>query len=499
MANSEKLTFSVRKDIALSTARVAFASVAIFAATECAPKIIGQSLNDNFPTTRFDQTLNDQKRYNLSDYETNELLISKHKSQREGLINVYDDLLHTNLTEKQKDTIREERISIVLDGAEILKRLPFNKTLEVDRDKKIVTLGEKEFNLKSTNSLFMIDSIISTALSANETGNTRVSQMKAKRDLQDLLWLSEQDFQIGFTEFSSVLPTEEKLISTARMCKKLAELGYPVPKIEFELELKDASGRYIKDLDLFKIGGISVHIREERAVIGNEGQGKTVVHELAHFQADVNGKMNQDKFDTTVKKAQKTANLQEEDVKKSHVTGYATTSNKEDYAETITLYFWDGEWFRRKLNELRDNESPEYSILKAKYDFAKAFFNGEEYTSDGIVFYPKPGEVFEVIHDPTHKKSIDLWASPYSIGDETNWSGFIRGSSEKVIILDGPKQIISPTGEKVMAVKVKGGAFYDTYEFSENTYDFNEGWIIADYLLGDKLTPIGSAVTNDNK
>lgn len=499
MANNEKLTFSVRKDIALNTARVAFASAAILAATECAPKIIGQSFNDNPPTTRFDQMLKDQKRYNLWDYQTNELLISKHKSQREGLINVYDYLLHTDLTEKQKDTIREERISIVLDGAEILKRLPFNKTLEVDRDKKTVTLGEKEFNLKSTNSLFMIDSIISTALSANEIGNTRVTQMKAKRDLQDLLWLSEQNFQIGFDEFSSVLPTEEKLISTARLCKKFVELGYPIPKIKFELELKDASGRYIKDFDLFEIAGIGVNIGDEKIVVGNEGQGQTVVHELAHFQADVNNKVNQNKFDAAVSRAQKTANLQEEDVKKSHVTGYATTNNREDYAETITTYYWYGDDFRRKLNELRDNESPEYSILKARYDFAKAFFNGEEYTSDGILFYPKPGEVFEIIHDPTHQKPLDLWASPHSIGDETNWSGFLRGSSEKVIILDGPKQIISPTGEKVMAVKVKGGAFYDNYEFSENTYDFNEGWIIADYLLGDKLTPIGSAITKDSE
>ena len=100
------------------------------------------------------------------------------------------------------------------------------------------------------------------------------------------------------------------------------------------------------------------------------------------------------------------------------------------------------------------------------------------------------GDVYKLSDpDTQERRYVRLWKNYNSIN--TGESTGIVNDGDEMMVIEGPVEVITRNGEKVKAVKVQRGSFDgNKYQFTESPFD-SAGWLIADYWLGEKLTPIG--------
>jgi hypothetical protein len=162
------------------------------------------------------------------------------------------------------------------------------------------------------------------------------------------------------------------------------------------------------------------------------------------------------------------------------VSEYAKTNNFEDYAETMMHYFYLGNDFRNTLKLARETESPVYEVLKAKYEFMREFFEGQEFSLEGKIFKPQIDD-FIFIDDPDpYLESIPLAFEPPSVGDENiNTEGTISLYDGAVVkIIDGPVE----AHHEYMGMERN----YYKVEFELSSGETVEGWI-SDIWFGGTL------------
>ncbi|HVZ12136.1 MAG TPA: hypothetical protein VG965_03840 [Patescibacteria group bacterium] len=490
MAVSEMVRGIVTKENAAFGAGIIAASALGLSAGHVAPSVVTDLYHDAFPTTEVTRSAYVLDQYkNQDSKEQTQTLIHDYRSQRTALVALYDWNIPTTRSKTERNAVKQQRINTTLEGAGILQRLPYDKTIRIDSHSKTVEIGDISLDLNNTYQLFLADGIISNSLTVQDQNSAVTVQMEAYLRLQNTLWLAKQKLPIKFDKFAFALPPDDLLLNIARMYRKMEELNYPIGKTHFTTKrMGSAAGNYHARIDLPQVGRIFGGFID----INNEASSVTISHENAHYQADVNREVKQATFDSSVLKFD--SGLTDKEKEEARVSKYANTDDKEDYAETIEYYFTNGEEFRRKLTKLRLDDSSSYAGLKARYDFAKAFFKDEEYVGDGNIFYPKPGDVYQVMKPDDDKVThIDLWDDPATIG--------IGGQSvdtvneyEDLRIIEGPVEITTDSGDQVYAVKVRKGVFKaEDYSFTDSPYQLKDGaWIVANYFLGSKLTPIGS-------
>ncbi len=446
-------------------------------------------------TTRI--SLEEQQRLRLPQ-ESVEFLHSNifgaHSISREAFINFFDSQIDLGASPDTLAFIRQKREELIIQGARVANLFGGDIKLDVEGSKKALTIDGNVFDFSIPYHIFLADAIIEEFLISEHPYLAKSERLASRKNLGDLMWLARQNLPIQVSEFTFSLPVEDHFINAARFYRKLNELGYLTSEsVRFKrYEAKDA--------------GAGWHTPDVEIVVTNNSDGYTIIHEEAHRLAyESRSKIpsiSDETFNREVMSAMGKSNHLGWDGPDAYINpGVIFDEEKniklpedilvEDYAETISFYFSRGELFRRKLTELRINNSPYYPVLKAKYEFGKKVFKGEEYVG-GEVFNPTEGDVFRISDPDTQKgRYVGLWGEPSLINQDGNQIGIVM-DTDKVRIVEGPVEIISKYGEKVLAVKVSKGYFDpDKYTFAD--YDFgSEGWLIANYWFGEKLTPVGS-------
>jgi len=416
--------------------------------------------------------------YNLKedlDDNSKELLISTYLDARQSFANFADYEFKTNYNDETRNFVSEQREKIVLDGCNLLGRLGMD--IKVSTDGRFVEFLGLTFHLENTYDQLLLDQIVfqEIAMARAEEHVGTIDKFQALKRQSDLIWLAQHNLPITFTNDSFPLITDDTLVYISRFYRTIKDLDYPIPET---IDYKIYPGR----------GSVGRYFGSVVEITNNSGP-EAIVHESAHFQADVNKKFGQREFNKRVNRAKQDIVLNFEDhmyINKGVLDKSWTDDPEiEDYAETIKVYFSDGVAFRRRLKELELLGDPAFPILKVKYDFAKEFFGGKEFVKMGGEFQPIFGDIFE-ISDPDKRLGSGIFLRP---DPNLNRDGSypVVHDTYKVLIDDGPVDFFDPeTGVTkrlwhVQLVDFPG----EPYEY----HNLNEsGWVSQDWL-GDKLTP----------
>jgi hypothetical protein len=397
------------------------------------------------------------------------VLIDQYALAKMAFTSYGDYELLTDYSEGTKRFLKEGRRSILIDGVNLINKIEEHDNIELDEEKDIVRLnvGEGfEFILGDTYDEFLLSGIIDQTLVIDDKRKPPKERDKAISNLQDLFWLSKTDLPIEFYEGSFAFPDTQILLNTSRLYQTLSRLGYSIsPEIKFvpySAETESAG-----------------HFEHDGTLILESGSGRgAIVHEEGHQQAFKNTKFGQEEFNKIFNDA---VNRYAVDPKNTniYISDYALTNLKENYAETFETYFLDGDIFRTRLKELRAADIRSYYVLQTMYDFFKDFFHGEQYSKNGKIFDPQPGDFF-LISDPNPGRNIELTEEPLS--------GDLVGSTKNldtVKIIEGPVDF--PYSSGVMRKwKIQVNSIYQENGARVKDYSPLEGWI-WELWLGEEL------------
>ena len=382
-------------------------------------------------------------RNDAGDQDYEKLLISEYHLAKESFNGFSGYELKTNYSDDTLEFIQDSRRVLLTDGADLVNRITNSEEFVIDQDEGWILAEDVVFNFRDTYQEFILDGIITQFLVISHPDSSAVSKFEATKKKEDLFRLARQNLPIVVNVDSFGFPPENLLINMARFYQEIKRLGYPVPSeilFKFYPGNGPAGGYYDQTDDFF--------------VTNNSGDG-TVIHEWAHHQADENIEFSQQSFNETVRRGldKQGLSLTEESVYVN--SGVIDLLNPEgtlveDYAETIRLYFEDGVGFRKLLKTLYLGNEAAYEVLLAKYEYAKDFYGGKEFLSNGEEFKPKPGDIF-FIDDPDPSRT-PIGLRPEPIFEPI--SGPVVYKDDTVEIIEGPEEVEVPSGGKAKMWKV---------------------------------------------
>ncbi|MEK7580832.1 MAG: hypothetical protein AAB512_00985 [Patescibacteria group bacterium] len=397
-------------------------------------------------------------------------LINNYYLGRIGLDTFSDFELKTEKSDEIKKTISEKRIKLAFLGAEILAKEVPNKNIAFDEKNGIITFEGRYFDVKNPRHLFILDELIEQNLYLLDSDKSPQEKYKASLWIEDLNWLADSQVPVQFEANDIGYPADGSLRALARFYRTLDGVGIK------NLPKKIIYVPYLMDKDTGYAGGIYRSENQEIDVSESSGPD-TIPHEEGHHQAYKNADFNQDKYNQLVAEAKaKTKNGYDE--KDVYITPGVIDAGKmrsnvevEDYAETMGAYFWDGVAFRRRIQELKYAKSDAAIVLEAKYDFAKLFFKGLEFTKEGEVFSVQIGDVFAISDSDPVKEPIPLRQEPMQNTVKT----YYVLDTNSVKILEGPITTIFRE-EEVIMWKVEISSKEKDVGFVEK-HDAGQGWI----------------------
>lgn len=415
---------------------------------------------------------------NIEQFRNN--LIRDYLTAKDSFLNFSNYLLVTENSEDNQKFIREGRLDLVFDGADLLKRVT-RQSIDIDRDSKSISYLNLNFDLNNTYQLFLIERIISENLELNNTELGGLFNLQHQENIDDLIWLAYANLPIEFEEFAVSYPQDNILIQTARFYRKIKQLGYQTDsKIVFTRHKEGGSVGWFDPDTKFRY-------------ITEKASPETIFHEEGHYQAKVNPKFSQDKFNQIFLEADGSFKPGAFSVNSFVNPNYQLSRDsidstlKEAYADTIKKYYSDGIDFRRVLKELYLSNDPAFPIIKAQYDFGQSFFGGEEYLELGEIYDPKSNDIFTISFPAPDQNGIKLASEPTL---EENYLEHKVFDSDIVVILENPKEVpllknMSGGWEKIRMVKVEV-TNPDTEDFGKQQENPKIGWI-WDLWLGDKI------------
>lgn len=437
------------------------------------------------PLERLEERISASEKNPPSSEEVKRYLIANYYLGKAGLEAFSDFELKTGDSDEIKKTIAQKRIKLALLGAEILAIQEPSKNILVDEQKGEVTFEGRYFDIKNPRHLFILDEVIEQNVFLIDPNKKPQEKYKASKWIEDLNWLADSNVPVQFEESEIGYPPYGSLRALARFYRTLDSLGIvDLPsKIDYVPHLIDEKLGYA--------GGIYDDGVEEIQISKSSG-ADTPVHEEAHHLAYRDKDYSQQKFNEVVDEAKREFQIII-DPKNVFISPYVldsamngiSTTEFEDYAETINKYFWDGVAFRRRVAELKYTNSDAAYILAAKYEFAKRLFGGKEFTKEGEVFAVEIGDVFSISDPDPAKLVIPLRQEPKEITVQTDFVS----DTNSVKILEGPV-VTTYKGEEVKMWKVEGGDISPQGEFGP-TDNMKQGWI-SETWFGDKILAKGA-------
>lgn len=411
--------------------------------------------------------------------EFNRFLIAQYQQARVAFHGYSEYELKTDYSDNTLEFVQNGRRALLIDGSDLVNRIANGQELVIDQDEEWIQTGDVVFSFGNTYQEFILNGIITQSLVMNHPGFSPPSKLEAKKKREDLLWLARQDLPVVVKPDSYGLPPENVLINMARFYREIKRLGYPIPsEILFKFYPGEGPG-----------GGYDDRTNE-MFITNNSGEG-TVIHEWAHNQADENEEFGQGMFNERFfpdSESLTPVDLNFEFFVNPGVLGKDSIEGvmNEDYAETIRMYFEDGVGFRLLLKTLYIGDKTAFDVLWAKYNFAREFFGGKEFLTNGEVFKPKPGDIFS-IRDPDPSR-VPIGLRPEPIFDPVSGTPVVY-DSDTVEIVEGPKEVKMSDGDKakmwkvVVVFPISGLGKEEILVYSESS-----GWI-WDIWLGSKSLP----------
>ena len=278
-----------------------------------------------------------------------------------------------------------------------------------------LTIGRITFDLSKPRDFHLASAIVDTKiLQKFWEGETQSQDLKRQEDarrafeeaetnLRYLYYITEKLNNIYFTRESYLYFPTELFVAMAKVTQALEKHGYPLPKtIMVAKTIEDNAGSYV-DHDRPN-SPLTVILRGNTSDSG-------VIHEWGHFLSDISDSANLKNYQQIVEAVKLLYTNQAMDFKNQYVSEYAQKNIKEDYAETFEWYFWFGDDFRAKLEELKTKDPTAYQILQVKYDFFKNIdFEGEEFHNRGVSFAEETQTKIEV-------ETKDQIQTNYQVGD----------------------------------------------------------------------------------
>ncbi len=398
---------------------------------------------------------------NQSDYSG---LILDYRSAKESFIEYAEFSLKNDSSRENIDDIHEKRKQLTLDGFFIAQELSQDGTFKIIDNNSVQAEGA-EFDLENELDLYIADAIVNQKLTIYLDGESKYA---ANRNIEDLLWLKGAGLPLSFEKDTFIFPHEAILLNTSRFYRTIIDLNYPIPnEIRFRINKNDPyAGGFFDQIDKIDITDVA--------------DTKTIVHEGAHHQADENEMFGQERFESLVASAEARASV-EHQLPDSYINPEILDDpnvnfESEDYAETIAFYFTRGAAFRNALNTLYVENNQAYYVLDAKYKFAKYFFQGKEYMSDGEEFVPGVGDVFKILDEHATYSGIYLRPEPGYVDDSTYKKVY---DGDWVRVLEGPVEVEHNKRGARKVWRVERGFYNYSLEFE--SYD-ESGWISEDWL-----------------
>lgn len=414
------------------------------------------------------------------------IILADYINARAGAMESTSYSLVANYNDKTKEYVKEQRYFLAMDGVQLMKSYLGWGNVNIDESNKKVTLPNgRVFDISNSTDLILLDQITHNIISA-ELAQSDLKQ-EYLRKATDASWLAGSNIDLKITSETFIFPPNDTLIDLSRFLQKTKQLGYPdPPDITYDpySENVNYAGVYFH--------GLLPVLDNEGIELNAAGDSQTPVHELAHHQAQHNPNFGQAKFNKVVEEAM--TSIQKSgyrlDSNGMFVSRYAQTNSSEDYAETISSYFVRGGQFREDLKRvyekgLIDVSRKEYLVLAAKYQFARDFFNGDQYTSDGNLFDPKKGDTFSIDDPSIDGGAINLRQGPSFDSDLKTKNTVVN--TDRVTIIEGPVPAIDPD----LNIPIN---FYKV--INRNGIDQKEGWL-SDLWFGDKQEQMLSNTNNN--
>lgn len=402
--------------------------------------------------------------------EFKDFLFAQYELGRAGLEGFAEFQLKTDKSEEIKRIVAKKRTELAFLGAEILN-LESDQAYKVDRIKGEITADGRAFDVGRDRDLFIVDEIINSNLKAIDKDKPGMERLRAKESVDDLLWLKDSNINLRFDSRNIGYPYEGSLALLARFYRKLDSMG--VDNFAKEITFVDS----IKDDALGFTGGLYFPDEEKILISGSGGQ-VAAAHEEAHHQSDINEVFGQANFDKVVADARQKFDITR-DNRDAYISPWVIdipniNPDKEDYAETIAQYYYDGVAFRSRIQELKYKNDRAAEVLEAKYNFAKKFFNGESYTLGGEPFNVQAGDVYTIVDTDPAGIPISLRETP--IGDADSFPMVRNGNQVKIV--EGPVKALYRGREVNMwnVVPVLSIANYD------QNFDVAGGWVSEEWL-----------------
>lgn len=434
-------------------------------------------LNGDDPLKRLEELIKFPENNPPSPEVVKQYLINNYYLGRIGLDAFSDFELKTGDSDEIKKTIGDKRIKLAFLGADILAKEEPDKNIVTDEKNGVVIFEGRYFDIKNPRHLFILDEIIEQNFYLLDTNKTPQEKYKASKWLEDLNWLADSKVPVQFEVKEIGYPPEGSLRALARFYRTLDRQGIK------KLPEKIIYLPYLIDENYGYAGGIYRDEVQEIEISKSSG-ADSVPHEDGHYQSFRNVDYSQDIYNKIITEAKiRTTNVYDEKdtfINPDVLKGGGGGVEVEDYAETIRVYFWDGVAFRRRIQELKYAHSDAAIILEVKYEFAKKFFKGEEFTKEGEVFDPKIGDVFEISDSDPQKAPIPLRQEPMQFAVFSD-SVFDKNP---VKVLDGPIVTIY-RGDEVRMWKVEAGDIFREGEFDPRA-EMKQGWI-SETWFGDRF------------
>jgi len=429
--------------------------------------------------------------------------------------------------------LRQLAINHTLYGAELYNKVFVSPTFETDYRSDKLTLDGVNFDLSKPKDFHLASAIVDALVSeahwakiADQSNDQQLRQRavegikEAEANLEDLYYIAANIENIYFTPESFLYFPKDSFVAMAKITRTLEQHGYPQPKTIMAVGIREnVAGEYFEhDLPNSPFTVIL------RSSIWDGG----VVHEWGHFISDVSNYEEGDRdkgeraslinYQKAVDSVRFLNENQSTDLVNQYVDDNAKRNIKEDYAETFMWYFWSGDDFRAKLEELKDKDPVAFQILQAKYDFFKnVVFEEEEFHNKGISLnqqseQKKPeaqtqenlqlGDLVKIVDKDTTSPGILL--RPVLITQEwfknEEWPAVFNGDT--VEIIEGPQPVTEYVIENGQYVFENGQVVeeeanwwkvrinHQTYESYSLVGDIEgEGWISEKWFEEKVPTP----------
>ena len=268
-----------------------------------------------------------ERYYGLDDsYETRKIVTGEYDLARNAFMSLAAYELKTDYDQFTEDFIRQQRYDLVIDGVELLQKYYNIEPIDLDKGENTAELdGLRKFDLTNTYDLVLLDATIQTFLDLNDEESSLESRYLARQDFSDLVWLVNANLPVTIRERTFAYPSVDTLPTMGRLYRSLDELGYPsASEIVFRPYVADGKVG-------FYTGDGEIYLTESAAV-------SSAVHEEAHHQADKNDDFGQSGFNEMVGDVEERVKevLGDRDFRRTvYISEYASTNNKENYAEVI--------------------------------------------------------------------------------------------------------------------------------------------------------------------